>query len=36
VIAIGVRHALRHNRLAERALPPAATLSARAARPLHV
>ncbi|SCE69153.1 hypothetical protein GA0074695_0348 [Micromonospora viridifaciens] len=24
VIAIGVRHALRHNRLAERALPPAA------------
>ncbi|MFU8875333.1 hypothetical protein [Micromonospora sp. SL4-19] len=36
VIAIGVRHALRHNRLAERALPPAATGSARTADPLHV
>ncbi|MET8911120.1 hypothetical protein [Micromonospora sp. NPDC004551] len=36
VIAIGVRHALRHNRLAERALPPAVAVSARAGRPLHV
>ncbi|TDB81243.1 hypothetical protein [Micromonospora sp. KC721] len=41
VIAIGVRHALRHNRLAERALPPALTLatapgSARPAGALHV
>ncbi|MFF4891617.1 hypothetical protein [Micromonospora chersina] len=36
VIAIGVRHALRHNRLAERALPPATVASARAAGPLHV
>ncbi|MCP3787930.1 hypothetical protein NLX85_31685 [Micromonospora sp. A3M-1-15] len=36
VIAIGVRHALRHNRLAERALPPATAASARAAGPLHV
>ncbi|MEV0809302.1 hypothetical protein [Micromonospora sp. NPDC050200] len=36
VIAIGVRLALRHSRLAERALPEAAPASARAARPLHV
>lgn len=36
VIAIGVRHALRHNRFAERALPPATAASARAAGPLHV
>ncbi|MEH1099473.1 hypothetical protein [Micromonospora sp. CPCC 205561] len=35
VAAIGVRHALRHNRLVERALP-AGTASARAASPLHV
>ncbi|TDC82941.1 hypothetical protein E1193_10285 [Micromonospora sp. KC606] len=41
VIAIGVRHALRHSRLAERALPPATGLtgtpvSARPAGALHV
>ncbi|MFG1832561.1 hypothetical protein [Micromonospora chersina] len=36
VIAVGVRHALRHNRLAERALPRATVASARAAGPLHV
>ncbi|MEV4491136.1 hypothetical protein AB0K04_13575 [Micromonospora coxensis] len=43
VIAIGVRHALRHSRLAERALPPpvtravpASAVSAGAAGPLHV
>jgi 4-amino-4-deoxy-L-arabinose transferase-like glycosyltransferase len=35
VTAIGVRHALRHNRFAERARPPAAR-SARAAGALHV
>ncbi|MBQ1013952.1 hypothetical protein KBX53_24005, partial [Micromonospora sp. M51] len=35
VIAIGVRHALRHNRLAERARPAVAR-SARAAGALHV
>ncbi|MFF4877314.1 hypothetical protein [Micromonospora sp. NPDC000668] len=35
VIAIGVRHALRHSRLAERARPDAER-SARAAGPLHV
>ncbi|SCE86340.1 hypothetical protein GA0070607_2509 [Micromonospora coriariae] len=35
ILAIGVRHALRHNRLAERAQPDPAT-SARAAGPLHV
>ncbi len=35
VAAIGVRHALRHNRLAERALP-AAVASPRAASPLHI
>ncbi|MFC4019547.1 hypothetical protein ACFOW4_16615 [Micromonospora sp. GCM10011542] len=35
VAAIGVRHALRHNRLAERARPPA-TRSTRAAGALHV
>ncbi|MEH1164818.1 hypothetical protein V6V47_05475 [Micromonospora sp. CPCC 205539] len=35
VIAIGVRHALRHNRLAERARPDAPR-SARAVGPLHV
>lgn len=34
--AIGVRHALRHNRLAERAIPPAAMVSPRSASPLHV
>ncbi|SBT53481.1 hypothetical protein [Micromonospora narathiwatensis] len=36
VTAIGVRHALRHNRLAERAMPPASTGSTRPAGPLHV
>ncbi|MEV1332854.1 hypothetical protein AB0J20_25145 [Micromonospora costi] len=47
VLAMGIRHALRHNRLAERARPeeparaawpeePARPASARAARPLHV
>ncbi|WP_433116643.1 hypothetical protein [Micromonospora sp. CA-246542] len=37
VAAIGVRHALRHSRLIERAQPTAAaTRSARAAGPLHV
>ncbi|MGW4151746.1 hypothetical protein ACWEDF_01140 [Micromonospora chersina] len=36
VIAVGIRHALRHNRLAERALPPATAASARAAGALHV
>ncbi|MEU7925952.1 hypothetical protein [Micromonospora sp. NPDC049107] len=37
VAAIGVRHALRHSRLIERAQPTAAaTRSARAADPLHV
>ncbi|MFE9689907.1 hypothetical protein [Micromonospora sp. NPDC005806] len=36
VTVIGVRHALRHNRLAERAMPPAAAGSPRAASPLHV
>ncbi|WP_239559310.1 hypothetical protein [Micromonospora solifontis] len=36
VIVIGVRHALRHNRLAERTLPPPTTVSPRAASPLHV
>ncbi|QLQ38630.1 hypothetical protein [Micromonospora robiginosa] len=39
VAAIGVRHALRHNRLAERAMPPAGAVpavSARPARALHV
>ncbi|SCL16184.1 hypothetical protein GA0070624_0947 [Micromonospora rhizosphaerae] len=35
VAAIGVRHALRHSRLAERAMPDAAA-SPRAASPLHV
>jgi hypothetical protein len=35
VSVIAVRHALRHNRLAERAVPPAG-LSPRAAGPLHV
>ncbi|WP_406039363.1 hypothetical protein OG799_28380 [Micromonospora sp. NBC_00898] len=35
IAAIGVRHALRHNRLAERAMP-AAVASPRAAGPLHV
>lgn len=35
ITAIGVRHALRHNRLAERAMP-AAVASPRAAGPLHV
>jgi hypothetical protein len=35
IAAIGVRHALRHNRLAERAMP-AAVSSPRAAGPLHV
>ncbi|BCJ59365.1 hypothetical protein [Micromonospora endophytica] len=36
VAAIGVRHALRHNRLAERAMPQRATASARSAGALHV
>ncbi|MFD2766220.1 hypothetical protein [Micromonospora eburnea] len=36
VTAIGVRHALRHNRLAERAISPAATGSSRPAGSLHV
>ncbi|ADU05628.1 MULTISPECIES: hypothetical protein [Micromonospora] len=36
VCAIGVRHALRHNRLAERAMPAAEAVSARPARALHV
>ncbi|RIV39018.1 hypothetical protein [Micromonospora radicis] len=36
VAAIGVRHALRHNRLAERAMPERATSSARPAGALHV
>ncbi|MGC1210452.1 MAG: hypothetical protein WA890_04175, partial [Micromonospora sp.] len=35
VTVIGVRHALRHNRLCERAMPDEVA-SARAARPLHV
>jgi hypothetical protein len=35
VAAIGVRHALRHNRLAERAMPEPASART-AARPLHV
>lgn len=35
VAVIGVRHALRHNRLVERSMPPAPT-SARTARALHV
>ncbi|SCG49414.1 hypothetical protein [Micromonospora inositola] len=35
IAAIGVRHALRHNRLAEQAMPAAVT-SPRAAGPLHV
>ncbi|MEV4196842.1 hypothetical protein [Micromonospora globbae] len=35
VLAVGIRHALRHNRLAERARQPQPP-SARAARPLHV
>ncbi|GAB3055071.1 hypothetical protein GCM10027186_02690 [Micromonospora schwarzwaldensis] len=34
--AIGVRHALRHNRLAERAMPRAAAVSTRPAGALHV
>jgi hypothetical protein len=36
VATIGVRHALRHNRLIERAQPTAASRSTRAAGPLHV
>ncbi|MFR9780700.1 hypothetical protein ACL02O_32230 [Micromonospora sp. MS34] len=36
VTVIGIRHALRHNRLAERAMPPAVAVSPRAAGPLHV
>ncbi|WP_254909759.1 hypothetical protein [Micromonospora sp. NBS 11-29] len=36
VTAIGVRHAPRHNRLAERALPPATAASTPPARALHV
>ncbi|MGN9775019.1 hypothetical protein ACTMS0_04470 [Micromonospora sp. H33] len=36
VVAIGVRHALRHNRLVERATPPAPAASARPAGALHV
>ncbi|WP_433536364.1 hypothetical protein ACQPZK_00300 [Micromonospora sp. CA-249363] len=36
VATIGVRHALRHNRLIERAQPTAAARSTRAAGPLHV
>ncbi|MET7950061.1 hypothetical protein [Micromonospora sp. NPDC005324] len=36
VIAIGVRHALRHNRFAERARPAAVTRSTRTAGALHV
>ncbi|MCX4469142.1 hypothetical protein OOK41_02230 [Micromonospora sp. NBC_01655] len=36
VVAIGVRHALRHSRLAERALPQRQPASPRAASPLHV
>ncbi|MCG5442184.1 hypothetical protein NIE79_006325 [Micromonospora sp. NIE79] len=36
VIAIGVRHALRHNRFAERAQPAAVTRSTRTAGALHV
>ncbi|MFJ8581409.1 hypothetical protein [Micromonospora sp. NPDC093277] len=36
VTAIGVRHALRHNRLAERVLSPAGTGSTRPAGSLHV
>ncbi|MET7751742.1 hypothetical protein [Micromonospora sp. NPDC005367] len=35
ILAVGVRHALRHNRLAERARAPE-TASTRASRPLHV
>ncbi|TCB93547.1 hypothetical protein E0H26_22590 [Micromonospora zingiberis] len=36
VMAIGVRHALRHNRLAERAMPQRSATSARPAGALHV
>ncbi|MEU6023529.1 hypothetical protein ACGFIK_10280 [Micromonospora sp. NPDC048871] len=36
VVAIGVRHALRHNRLAERAMPQRAVSSPSPARALHV
>ncbi|GGM01712.1 hypothetical protein GCM10012279_19190 [Micromonospora yangpuensis] len=36
IIAIAIRHALRHNRLAERALAEPATSSPRSASPLHV
>ncbi|MFY1618572.1 hypothetical protein [Micromonospora sp. WMMD736] len=36
VATIGVRHALRHSRLVERAQPTSVTRSARAAGPLHV
>ncbi|QGN46096.1 hypothetical protein ACN26Y_07270 [Micromonospora sp. WMMD558] len=36
VVVIGVRHALRHNRLVERATPPARPGSARPAGALHV
>ncbi|MFF0719211.1 hypothetical protein [Micromonospora sp. NPDC003816] len=36
VAAIGVRHALRHNRLAELAMPERAATSAQPARALHV
>ncbi|MGC4894353.1 hypothetical protein [Micromonospora sp. DT31] len=36
VAVIGVRHALRHSRLAERARPPAEAVSARSAGALHV
>ncbi|WP_433530798.1 hypothetical protein ACQPYA_01255 [Micromonospora sp. CA-263727] len=36
IVAIGVRHALRHNRLAERARPERAVVSARSAGALHV
>ncbi|MFD0783751.1 hypothetical protein ACFQZ8_07475, partial [Micromonospora azadirachtae] len=35
ILAVGVRHALRHNRLAERARAPEPA-STRASRPLHV